>query len=37
MKRTITTNRNTTSSVWRNMQWHDCLRFSISMVYQNWN
>ena len=37
IKRTITTNRSTTSSLWRNMQWQDCLRFWLSMFYQNWN
>jgi len=34
-KRTVTTNRSTTSSPWRNMQWHDYLPFSLSMIYQN--
>jgi len=37
IKRTITTNRNTTSSIWRNMQWYECLRFPLLIAYQNWN
>jgi len=37
IERIITTNRSTTSSLWRNMQWHYYLRFWLSMFYQNWN
>ena len=36
-ERTVKTNRNTASSLWRNVEWHEPLRFSLSMVYQNWN
>jgi len=35
IKSTITANRSTTSSLWRNMLLHDCLGFSLSMFYQN--
>jgi hypothetical protein len=35
-KRTLTANRNTLFSLRRKIQWHDCLRFSLSMVYRNW-
>ena len=37
IKRTITTNRSTTSSIWTNMQWYECLRFPLLIAYQNWN
>jgi hypothetical protein len=34
-KRTLTVNRSTPFSLRRNLQWHDCLRFSLPIVYRS--
>jgi len=35
-KRTLTANRSILCSLWRNIKWHDCLRFLHSLVHRNW-